>query len=113
MKRVWTEEDDKRLRNLYKYYTYSQIAGMMGTTKNACIGRARRIGLIGNQVRKKDIFYEDGEPLMIPIEKLQRDSCRFPFGDGKAMKFCGVKRQGPSYCGDHHKLTHTQFVPRK
>tara|TARA_R110000824_G_scaffold93535_12_gene226178 strand:- start:521 stop:859 length:339 start_codon:yes stop_codon:yes gene_type:complete len=109
----WTEEEDKRLRTLHKYYTYSQLAGMMGVTKNAAIGRARRMGLIGDRVNKKEVFYKEGEPLMIPIEELRPESCRFPFGEGRKIKFCGIKRKGPSYCSAHHNLTHRQSRPKK
>lgn len=41
----WTAERDKRLRSMWGKVSTTEIAGELGTTKNAVIGRANRIGL--------------------------------------------------------------------
>lgn len=45
------------------------------------------------------------EPRNIPFADLSQDDCRYPYGDGAEMVFCGLpKLEGCSYCHDHRRL---------
>lgn len=41
----WTEEKNKQLRQLWEKMTASQIAAILGCTRNAVIGAANRLGM--------------------------------------------------------------------
>lgn len=114
-------------------------------TRNACIGKSKRIGLPERamtqaergklshdkwrMVRVKKAVpqqpkisvpkpsVEDVTPLHVSFMDLERDQCRFPYGDGPSFTFCGCRAfDGGSYCEPHHTLTHMskqEFVQRK
>lgn len=42
---IWTETADELLRVMVNTHTFAEIAPIVGTSRNACIGRARRLGL--------------------------------------------------------------------
>jgi len=47
------------------------------------------------------------EPRHLSLGQLERDDCRYPFGDGP-FTFCGrLNMDGKSYCPDHFQLTIT------
>lgn len=115
------ERDTKMVRLRDLGVSYSAIGMALGVTKNAAIGRARRIGLMlpkGPQpmttIRRLDalnIFPEAGE-------------CVFPIGHPKeaGFHFCGqhVDEVGAPYCELHHHKVYKAdkaeseggFVPR-
>lgn len=89
-----------RLRDEGK--SYSQVARVMGISKNAAIGKAQRLGM--------------GEPNARPQQPVTPDlfpppqHCVFPHGNPgeSGFHFCGAKVIGPGepYCATHHSLCH-------
>lgn len=96
------EINDAVLAELVKTHTASQAAQKLGVTKNAAIGRARRLGLIwaGSPNASK--------PIRQPIEFPPNGRCVYPIGDirNPDFHFCG-ERTGAlmePYCSTHHRL---------
>jgi GcrA cell cycle regulator len=42
---MWTAAQDARLKELHKSHSFSEIADIMGVSRNAAIGRAGRLGM--------------------------------------------------------------------
>ena len=91
----------------------------LGTTRNAVIGKARRMGL-----RSKPISKPISKPWPVPVVpmiphvpndigslmSLRPMDCRWPIGDPKEPGFrfcCERKTEGSSYCEAHRKLAYT------
>jgi hypothetical protein len=145
----WTAETETRLKELHaKGLSFRQIACMVGTTRNACIGKARRLGLpprltgetilrpkkrkgrksfdsaMGSMVarlngearrKRQGPSLPPRTPLAQPpapehwltFADLKPGNCRYPEGEGQAIKFCGgARRDESSYCEFHHQKTH-------
>lgn len=88
--------------------TTTEIGERLGTSKNAVIGKARRIGLPAkrNGVRRKKSLPPPGLPKLCDLNP---DQCRFPIGDPReeGFGFCGKPViSGESYCAEHHAVTH-------
>jgi GcrA cell cycle regulator len=105
---VWTPEKIEALTRLWddKGVTTAEIGRQIGVTKNAAIGKARRIGLTPRVVLVKKIQTTTGSAAML---SLRPDQCRYPFGhaDEPSFRFCDEKQfTGSSYCEEHHVLCH-------
>ena len=46
----------------------------------------------------------------VPMEKLEKNQCKFPFGHKPDMVFCAKETNGGSYCDHHHSIA---FLPRR
>jgi hypothetical protein len=52
-------------------------------------------------------------PLGLTFDQLERNSCRYPEGDGP-VTFCGhIQKEGSSYCIAHHALCWVKPLPPK
>ena len=103
----WTAERSAEMTKLWATgKPAEEIGRAMGTSKNAIVGKARRLNL---PMRR-------GAPVKrhldaLSFDKLSREECRFPFGDPKAndFHFCGAPPvPGKPYCQTHCALC---YVP--
>ena len=122
----WSDEDEERLRaEVEKGIVFSKIAPMIGKTRNACIGKAHRLGLEifttrGSNTKRKTKIKPPPKPkpkpkptpiLLVPapvgggisILKLKDASCRWIFDD---KTFCGRIQSVGSYCKDHAPIVY-------
>ncbi len=134
---VWNEKQDKALRQgIEDKLSFAQIASVinkqLGTdlSKNACCGRANRLGLSVKKVkilvpkpmpqRKAPIAptrliapsgvielrNADVIPRMLSIGDLAPYDCRWPYGDSPNVRYCGHARMEDSrYCAAHRALS--------
>lgn len=132
----WTPERDEQLTLLYgQNISYTKIAEELGnTSKNACIARARRIGLAARRTTygprtaiqrihfgsSRPRIENDTEPKPVPevtvisFLDLSADNCHFPLegDDSPATVFCGsLAVEGKPYCKAHMALCYVK--PRK
>ena len=109
----WSAEDDERLKQLYGVMSAAKIGEMLGTTKNAVIGRANRLGLSRETqaaiTRKANLVLREQEIKKPPLVgtrlvDLERSQCRFALaGHGAMTEFCGNPvKAGTSWCEFHH-----------
>ena len=123
---IWDNDAIKLLTKLVKTdVPFSTIADTLGCTRNAAIGKANRLQLrkhptlIKIQYKAEPVQPKPVVPVVIPVIQfepgqvmmidLKKDDCRYPFGDGADVKFCGVKKLKDSpYCKEHSDLCFTQ-----
>lgn len=125
---AWPEPKDNMLRELWAAHSAAEIATRIGAaSKNAVIGRARRLGLpskakpsVGSaalrvppQARKRRVKSAvPAAPKIIEptrtLETLGRHECRFPLGaPGECgFGFCGRQTNGPVYCAAHYAIAY-------
>lgn len=98
----WTDEQiDELVRLWNEGLPTSEIGRLLGTTKNAVVGKAHRLGLSKRQspIRKKP-----DEPEVIRMKELRAGMCSWPIGEpGKPdFHFCGRQAvPGKPYCAEH------------
>lgn len=102
----WTARKVETLRQLWADGKSARKIGLeLGTTKNAVIGRAHRLGLPARPIPKQ--FTQRPPPP--PRPKPPRRACEWPFGDpGEPdFHFCGaaVFSHAP-YCQEHLLRAH-------
>jgi len=112
----WTEAKVAELISLWNEgLPTSEIGRKLGTTKNAVVGKAHRMGLNKRQspIRKKAPKPE--EPKIIRLRELRAGMCAWPFGEpGKPeFQFCG-KPSIPSkpYCLEHCSMAYVSGKER-
>ena len=134
---AWSDERDEIVKVNRGILSARQIADMLGTTRNAVIGRAKRLGLrslknttaphrpkrIKGEKKIRTAPVREFEsppmpvaPLNIPFIDLERHHCREVVGTGdyNLSLSCGHPRiEDSSYCRFHHSLNHTRPEPRK
>lgn len=98
----WTTDRVAELRRLVTSgKTYAAIGLELGITKNAAIGKARRMGFDAKQAEPAWVFPGAAH-------------CLWPQGhvgeDG--FGFCGERTTGGSYCPDHHRRAHVRITPQ-
>ena len=130
---TWTPERENQLRELWTAgLSASRIAAELGgTTRNAVIGKAHRLGLSGRASRKGSGDSKSGMRLVsrvstprvpraqirpryvepversefaVSLEQLTDKHCKWPLGDPRTREFhfCGGTRsEGMSYCEYH------------
>ena len=135
----WSEEDTATLRELAKTsMSFKQIGALIGYTRNACIGKARREKIekaMPDTAPRPQKFVPKKEPnwninhkpikpspippetkapdmLLIPMIKLTSENCRYPVGEGEDMLFCGLPRyKGRPYCQRHAEACYKPMLP--
>src|SRR5215207_10989777 len=88
----WTDAEVDTLRELWGSLSASKIGARISRTKNAVIGRARRIGLPKIQQNPPRLF--EPRPKPTPVEE---DECTSYGGDTMCMcSFCRTQRHSDS-----------------
>jgi hypothetical protein len=134
---AWPKERDEILiKEWLAGRTASDIGMKLGMTRNAIIGRVGRLRESGvdlhsrtrhSQIIERDIArkfaggrpanrrpraaFEPGQkpPGFVGIEFLNLEpwQCRYPYGEGSSMLFCGKRKmEESSYCPDCHSVCH-------
>jgi GcrA cell cycle regulator len=133
---TWTKERIADLRRMVSEgVPFSQIADKLGTTKNACSGKADRLGLSAKSERAVRLKIRGGHgafgvslesqnapslPSMpdgsntptkqrCTLLQLSNDVCKWPFGEPQSPDFffCGGKAMdGFPYCAQHCRLAY-------
>ena len=137
--RFWDDEMDAVIVEHYNKMRALQIADILGVTKNAVIGRAKRLGLSRtNEARVKShkplspfgswrrkgwdriqrMFRPRPEPVTvvsipggISIMELTGSTCRWPVScTGAGMMYCGFEvHKEKSYCVEHCRVAYYGF----
>ena len=137
--RFWDDEMDAVIVEHYNKMRAKQIAELLNVTKNAVIGRAKRLGLsrtkearvkshkplspFGSWRRKgwdriQRMFRPRPEPVTvvsipggISIMELTGSTCRWPVsGTGADMMYCGFEvHKEKSYCVEHCQVAYWGF----
>lgn len=118
--RIWTATDDKFIMDNYKKtMSATQIAEKLGVSKNAVIGRARRIGLhnppeqawilktvTAKAKLEEDLAKKDGTPMSLH----KPEQCLFGFGrkNGVHVFCCAPVKKGSAYCKEHDFLCYAK-----
>lgn len=127
--RLWPPERVAQLSELVADgLTFDEIGRRMGISKNATIGKARRLGLERRpnapQTAMRVIRSQNEKYYPPTIERLRAlnifpdAGCYlFPLGNPGAplFSFCGATAasEGAPYCAAHHLLTHVRAAPQK
>ena len=107
----WTDERVDVLKQLWdEGKTASQIAAVLGITRNAVIGKAHRIG-----VSRRPSPIKRRKPGATILELTDR-MCKWPIGDPRDsdFRFCGKPtKNGLPYCEDHCLQAYQQPSSRR
>jgi len=141
---VWTDDLLKRLAELHADddLPFREIAAQLSAefdvtlTKNACIGKARRMDLKARPrvnppkpQRKrrapKPTLPAEPVPVVLPrwevalppapggkltIYQLERHTCHYPFGDKPPYSFCGERTaKGSAWCREHFHTVYAKW----
>ena len=115
----WAPEHSDALRqHLARGLSFSETAKAINSkfntsySRNAALGRARRMGLTGDDRPKPSLSAKPASPQSIELE---HGDCRYPYGgdeEGEAITFCGhPRRPGSSYCTPHFHLSREPVEP--
>ncbi|MBV6632682.1 MAG: global cell cycle regulator GcrA-like protein [Alphaproteobacteria bacterium] len=108
---TWTDERVDVLRQLWdEGKTASQIASVLGITRNAVIGKAHRIG-----VSRRPSPIKRRKPGATILELTDR-MCKWPIGDPRDpdFRFCGKQTSnGLPYCETHCQQAYQQPSSRR
>lgn len=116
----WTEEELASLRQMRADGTImaviaKKLSRSFNSVKRKCESlqiRAPRAAYSPQRTVERIVARIETPCEVIPLERLQWDSCRFPFGDPGAADFgfCGhiVDRPGLPYCKNHHALAYVR-----
>lgn len=121
----WTDERVLELRRLWALgWSSSMIAGALGLTRNAVIGKVSRMNLSaeGRVPRSRAAPKPKPKPapklvpimpvpdvapvsLNVDIMALTSTTCKWPVNDGNPYRFCGVGKpaEGGPYCEWHQE----------
>lgn len=92
--------------------SYSAIADRLGTTKNAAIGKARRLRLPMRYPDRAEHVSTTLQRLDALDAKIAPRGCRFPIGHPKDGDFhtCGEQARAPGepYCEEHRSVCWTK-----
>ena len=126
----WTENQLDKLRVLAKTgKSFQQIGDILGFTRNACIGKARRekitkaptdltprpnvfikpaarpFRMIIRAVKPVPPDVQVADMPLVTMMQLTSNNCRYPFGEDEDMLFCGKPRhRGRPYCLEHAEV---------
>ena len=109
----WTEEKTNQLIAIKDTHSASRIADILGTTKNAVLGKIHRMGLSNprNEIKKPKKRKPELKPRPqktiqgVKLEDVTAKQCKFPHGhiDDGNLSFCGAEIHKGSYCKEHYK----------
>jgi GcrA cell cycle regulator len=127
----WTIEREAKLRKLHAQgYSFSDIAAQLGFPgkRNACIGKAHRLGLVvaiqPKKARPRKGVDRIWRPALLPIFpdgsdipaaqrctllQLNNGVCKWPFGEPSSLDFffCGGSAvEGKPYCAEHCRVAY-------
>jgi GcrA cell cycle regulator len=126
----WTARELDKLRALAKTgQSFQQIGDILGYSRNACIGKARREKIAKAPTdlspRPKVFIKPAARPFrmiiraikppppdvkaldmpLVTMMQLTSNNCRYPFGEDEDMLFCGKPRhRGRPYCQEHAEV---------
>jgi GcrA cell cycle regulator len=110
----WTDEQNKKLIELWnRGLATSEIGRLLGTTKNAVVGKAHRLGL---KKRQSPIKQKAKETTVIKLEMLRAGMCCWPIGEPGTpdFRFCGLPTvPGKPYCKEHCAIAYVSGKERK
>ena len=134
---IWGAKNIARLLELAATgISYTQIGKILGITKNAAIGKSRRLKIdkspalptnikAKKRVRKPQPKPQPIQPTPPPpsvsvsdmklftMMALQEGHCRYPIGSGDEMLFCGKQKNGGKpYCQEHCDICYNPIKPR-
>ena len=129
----WTEGMIARLRELNSDQTLSraEIGRRLGVSKNAVMGKARRLGLPSRPrpinpsgQPRKHVRTRPAVPTLASLIALVtvpavperpeprfmvRTSCQYPLNSGRPWRFCEADAQrGSVYCPEHHRTCYVK-----
>lgn len=138
LQKKWSAKDTEMLRELAKTgMSFKQIGAVIGYTRNACIGKARREKIekampdtaprpkkfifkkeLNWSIKHKPIKASPIPPetkapdmLLIPMMELTNNNCRYPIGEDEKILFCGLPKQpNSSYCKEHAETCYKPIV---
>lgn len=128
--RKWSAKDTEKLCKLAKTgKSFKQIGEILGYSRNACIGKARREKITKAPTdltpRPKVFIKPAARPFrtiiraikpippdvkavdmqLVTMMQLTSNNCRYPFGEDEDMLFCGKPRhRGRPYCQEHAEV---------
>ena len=124
--KFWTDLDVAKLRALAKTgKSFRQIGELLGYTRDACIGKARREKIKKftsdttprpkKYVTKTALKIQQPTPIppdvkvadmqLITMTQLTSNNCRYPIGEDENVLFCGKPRhRGRPYCLEHAEV---------
>jgi GcrA cell cycle regulator len=133
-KNGWTQSNIDSMLSLKDEHSTQEIADIIGTTKNAVIGKLNRMKKMTEFshlfIKKskeegitKDIKMKLKRKFTIKpatvigeysLSELAPKQCRFPHGDPKSpdFGFCGAEKHGRTYCKKHHDLC-TRIIEKR
>lgn len=125
----WDDEEEGLLRRfLDEGLTFKQISTILKKTRNAVIGKANRLGLLGEKRVTHTAPRAAAAALVVSLPEAtparearvadgsrlpQQRQCRWPFGDPrtKDFHFCTKDRSWhSSYCEEHHRMAYQGTV---
>ena len=110
----WTDEQIEELVRLWNEgLPTSEIGRLLGTTKNAVVGKAHRLGLTK---RQSPIKKKQEEKQVIRLRELRAGMCSWPIGEPGTpdFHFCGKPAiAGKPYCADHCAMAYVSGKERK
>ena len=123
---IW---DDATIKRMEKHWANglsgSQIAKLLGTTRSAVLGKARRMGLpsrlitqpvLKKKIARKTKFVLAFKTTAAAVFALRDDLCKYPHGEpGKPnFRFClKPVARGSIYCPEHKELCFQPPLPRR
>ena len=117
---LWTAEDDAALRQAWEVenLSASACAKRVGKSRNACIGRARRLALTprGSPILAPFGRLRGVKPLPIRLKPIQAlpaaGECLYATTDTRPYAWCCAPvRPGSPYCDAHHAACYTRAAP--
>lgn len=113
----WTNDKIAELVKLAaQNLSYTKIGRKLGITKNAAIGKARRLRISKPPAesvikqrkptpqpkeKPKSKLSEPTDMLMVPMMDLKEHHCRYPVDKGGETVFCGLPKFKHSFCKAH------------
>jgi len=112
--RLWTDKAENELRHFWRIgWTAGQIEKYFegGFSRNAIIGKARRLGL----EKRTSPIPKKQKPVGVKLVDLGPRSCRWPLGDprDKDFCFCGRATQGNVYCEAHTNIAYRKHQTKE
>lgn len=133
----WTDARIVMVKELWPSESAADIATGLGggITRNAVIGKARRLGLASKKADRaaekksrkrrpaqpkppklKPVVIHDTPPRMVTLQELEPHHCRYGLGDPRDadFRFCGADKWGESpYCRYHFHICYQPPAQRE